>query len=168
MKKLFLAAPLALALALAGCGETSVQDVSSEKETKASAQDDSDKIYKVGDTVKIDGVKVKITKATFTDAAEYVDAENGKVLTLDVKIVNTNKESAFIDETEFNLYSKSGEQFESYFGYDKLPISADLNAGKQKSGKLYYDVAPAKVYELVYSPMFSWDNKEIKWKIKVQ
>lgn len=168
MKKILFAAPLALALALAGCGETSVQDVSNEKETKASAQDDRDKVYKVGDTVKIDGVKVKITKATFTDAAEYNEAENGKVLTLDVKIVNTNKEAAFVDETEFNLYSKSGEQYESYFGYDKLPISADLNAGKQKTGKLYYDVAPGKVYELVYAPMFSWDGKEVTWKIKVQ
>ena len=169
MKKLLLAAPLALVLALAGCAETSVEDVTKDEKSSATEKkDDSNKVYKVGDTVKIDGVKVTITSAAFTDPAEYGAPEKEKVLTLDLKVENTNKESAFIDSSEFKLYDKDGEQFDDYFGYDDMAISADLNAGKKKSGKIYYDVTNESVYELVYEPLFAWDSKEIKWKIKVK
>lgn len=174
MKKLLFAAPLALSLALAGCGETAVEDVTdskssaSKENSEKKEKKDEDKIYKVGETVKVDGVEITITNAAFTSPAEYSETQNGKVLTLDVKVVNTNENSSYIDETDFNLYDLEDNQFESYFGYDKMAISADLNSGKQKKGNLYYDVSEEKAYELVYAPAFSWDNKEVKWKIKVQ
>lgn len=168
MKKWLFATAATSALLLAGCAETSVEDVTKDEKTSASdKKDDSSKIYKVGDTVKIDGVKVTIESAKFTAADEYAAPEKDKVLTLALKIVNTNKESAYIDSTEFKLYDQDGEQFDDYFGYDDMGISADLNAGKKKSGKLYYDVTNESVYELVYEPLFSWDSKEIKWKIKI-
>lgn len=170
MKKWLFATVATSTLLLAGCAETSVEDVTKDEKSSASdkkEKDDSNKVYGVGDTVKINGVKITIENAEFTPPAEYGAPEKDEVLTLALKVVNTNKESAFIDSTDFKLYDKNGEQFDSYFSYDEMEISADLNAGKNKSGKLYYDVTKESAYELIYQPAFSWDDKEVKWKIKV-
>lgn len=168
MKKLLYAAPLALALALAGCGETTVEDVSSGKKTEAKAdKEKKDKVYKIGDTVKVNDVEITITKAEFTKAAPYSESVNGKILTLDIAVKNSSDSQAFVDNTEFGL-SVGDEQAEDYFGYDKLAFSQELNKGKKATGKLYYDVKEAKSYELIYAPSFSFDSKEIKWKIEVK
>ncbi|MCM3639657.1 DUF4352 domain-containing protein [Priestia aryabhattai] len=157
---------------LAGCSD-SVEDVSSSKPAKQEAkkestQDAKDKTYNVGDTVKVNGLSVTITKASYTPAQEYTPAEKGKVLTLEVATENGGDDSAFIDNTEFNIYDKGGNQLEQYFGYDDLAISGDVNKGKKLSGKLYFDVPEAESYELIYKPTFAVDNTEIKFNIKPQ
>lgn len=168
MKKILYAAPLALALALAGCGETTVEDVSSDKKTEAKADaEKKDKVYKVGDTVKVNDVEITITKAEFTKAAAYSEPVNDKILTLDVSINNASDSQTYVSDTDFGL-SVGDEQAEDYFGYDELALSADLNKGKKASGKLYYDVKDSDTYELIYTPSFSFDDTEVKWTIKVK
>ncbi|MGE7624820.1 DUF4352 domain-containing protein [Viridibacillus sp. NPDC096237] len=167
MKKKWLLAPMAAVLLLAACGETEVEKVSNGSKTEAKSNKKAE-VFKVGDTIKVNGVEITIKKAQFTKPAQYSEAKNGSVLTLDVALKNTNEESAFIDNTEFQLYDKGDNQMEDYFGYDDLAISKDINAGKKASGKLYFDVKKSKSYELVYEPTFTLDSKEIKWNIKVQ
>ena len=170
MKKLLLGLPIAAALLLGACGETAVEKVDKEKTPAASEkkkEEKKDVVYKVGDTVKVNGVEITITKAAFTAPAEYSEAKNGKVLTLDVKVKNSSDSQAFVDNTEFGL-SYGDTQAEYYYGYNDLAISQELNKGKQATGKLYFDVKPAKSYELIYSPTFAFDSKEIKWKISVK
>ncbi|MEH7117252.1 DUF4352 domain-containing protein [Neobacillus vireti] len=153
--------------ALTACGETQVEKVDTKKVAEQPAKKAEDKVFAVGDTVKVNGLEVTITKASFTQPNQYTQAEKGKVLTLDMTAKNTG-ESAFIDNTEFNLYDAQGNQLKEYFGYDEMAISGDVNKGKQLTGKLYFDVPQADSYELIYKPSFTLDNKEIKWNIKVQ
>ncbi|WIL37520.1 DUF4352 domain-containing protein [Kurthia sp. YJT4] len=168
-KSLLLSLPIAAALLLGACGETTVEKVDGKEKqsTEKKKEEKKDVVYKVGDTVKVNGVEITITKAAFTAPAEYSEAENGKVLTLDVKVKNSSDSQAFVDSTEFGL-SYGDTQAEDYYGYNDLAISQELNKGKQATGKLYFDVKSAKSYELIYSPTFAFDSKEIKWKISVK
>ncbi|QQZ10029.1 DUF4352 domain-containing protein [Heyndrickxia vini] len=170
MKKRLLASLSIFVLAgsiLAGCGETQVEKVD-KKSSEKTEQKAKNQIFKVGDTVKVNGLEVTITKASFTKPEQYSKAKKGNVLTLELSTKNSGDDSAFIDNTEFNLYDKDGNQLEEYYGYDDIAISGDVNKGKKLTGKLYYDVPKADSYELIYKPSFTLDSKEIKFKIDVK
>lgn len=170
MKKLlFASAVMSLTLLLAACGETTVEKV--EKEDSATATEEKaetkNEVFAIGDTVNVNGVELTITKAEFTDPAEYSESANGKILTLDVDVNNTSDEQTFVSDTDFGL-SLGDTQADDYYSYDEMALSADLNKGKKKSGKLYYDVEESDTYELIYTPSFSFDDTEVKWDIKVK
>lgn len=158
---------------LAGCS-TSVEDASTDNSSSSSKQEAKkeesakDKVYKIGDTVKVDGLKVTFTGASYTTPNEYTKAEKGKVLTVEVATENTGDTQAFVDNTEFNAYDKDGNQLEQYFGYDDMAISGDVNKGKKLNGKLYFDVPEQDSYEIVYSPTFAMDSTEIKFEVTPQ
>mgnify|MGYP006316450011 FL=1 len=57
---------------------------------------------------------------------------------------------------------------EDYYGYDEMAISDNVNAGKQLQGKLYFDVKEQETFELIYTPTFTMDSKEIIFDINVQ
>lgn len=162
---------LTSALLLGACGETEVEQVDSGTKTETveadATEQATDKVFAVGDTVKVNGLQITITEATYTEPEEYTEPANGKVLTLTLDTENTG-DSAFIDSNEFNLYDSEGNQLEAYYGYMDMAISGDINKGKKLAGKLYYDVAEAESYELIYKPSFSFDDKEIKWNIAVK
>lgn len=128
-------------------------------------QKPEDKVYQVGDVIKINGVELSIVSAKFTNPQQYVEPKKGKVLTLEVEAVNNSDTQAFIDNTEFNLYDKEGNSLEQYYGYDELAISGDINKGKKLTGKLYFDVPALEAYELIYTPTFSAEGTEIKFNI---
>ncbi|TCP19947.1 uncharacterized protein DUF4352 [Scopulibacillus darangshiensis] len=158
---------------LSACGETEVSKVDNgDKKTEAKADENTkkkeNKVFKIGDTVKVNDVELTITKASYTDPAPYTKAEKGKVLTIELKAKNSGDTQAFVDNTDFNLYDKDGNKLKDYFGYDEMAVSGELNKGKQLTGKLYFDVPQANSYELVYTPAFSLDSKEIKWNIEVK
>lgn len=159
---------LTSALLLGACA-TEVEEVDSEgAKTEQKAEEKAeDKVYKVGDTVKVNDLSISITNASYTDPEQYTEAVNGKVLTLEIATENTG-DSAFIDSSEFNLYDAEGNQLDQYFGYMDMPISGDINKGKKLAGKLYFDVPESASYELIYKPSFSFDNKEVKWNIVAQ
>ncbi|MCY8668823.1 DUF4352 domain-containing protein [Bacillus haynesii] len=154
---------------LSACGETEVKDVSGDKKEEAKEEKkDENKVYGVGDTVSVDGMEITIKSAKFTDPTQYTKAKNGKVLTLEVTAKNSNDEQAFIDNSEFAVYDKDGNKVDDYFGYDEIAISGNVNAGKQMQGKVYFDVPEQDSYELLYTPSFSMDSKEVKFDIKVK
>lgn len=168
-KKLLYVAPMALALLLAACGETQVEKVDNGSKTEQKAEKKEkkkDEIYKVGDTVKVNGVEITINSAKLSNGEQYNEPKNGKVLTLNITAKNTSDTQAFVDSNEFNLYSGDTQQ-ENYFGA-KTHISGDLNKGKKLSGVIQYDVKGSGTYEVIYSPTFALDSKEIKWKIDVK
>ena len=78
-----------------------------------------DKVYQVGDVIKINGVELSVISAKFTNPQQYVEPTKGKVLTLEVEVVNNSDTQAFVDNTEFNLYDKEGNGLEQYYGYDE-------------------------------------------------
>lgn len=128
-------------------------------------QKPEDKVYQVGDVIKINGVELSIVSAKFTNPQQYVEPTKGKVLTLEVEVVNNSDTQAFVDNTEFNLYDKEGNGLEQYYGYDESAISGDINKGKKLTGKLYFDVPALESYELIYTPNFSAECTEIKFNI---
>jgi hypothetical protein len=147
-------------------GGTEVEEVSnSSDKPKTEQKKEEDKVYKIGDTVRVDGLEITITSAKYTNPAPYSETKNGKVLTIEVQTNNTSNTQKFIDNTEFALYDANGNKLEEYYGYDDLAISGDVNKGKKLAGKLYYDVPQAEKYELIYTPSFTLDSKEIKFEI---
>jgi Domain of unknown function (DUF4352) len=175
MKKKFLGIIGAVVIGgglLAGCS-TSVEDASSDsksssKQEAKKEESAKDKIYKNGETVKVDGLKITLTDAKFTTPNEYTKAEKGKVLTVAVATENEGDTQAFIDNTDFNLYDKDGNKVEQYFGYDDMAISGEVNKGRKMSGKLFFDVPEQDSYEIVYTPSFSFDSTEIKFDVTPQ
>ncbi|WP_439197250.1 DUF4352 domain-containing protein [Bacillus velezensis] len=152
---------------LTGCSEDEAGS-STQKASAETKKEAKKKQYNIGDTISAEGLKIKLSKASYTSPAEFADASKGKVLTIELNVENNSNDSALIDNTDFNLYDKDGNQLDEYFGYDDLAISGDINKGKKKSGKLYYDVPKADSYELIYKPSFSWGDKEYKINVKPQ
>lgn len=167
-KSLLLSLPIAAALLLGACGETTVEKVDGKENqsTEKKKEEKKDVVYKVGDTVKINDVEYTIKSAKLSNGQQYVEPSKGKVLTIDLTATNKSDSKVYISSTEFNL-SKGDEQLENYFA-DKAHIGADLNKGKTISGVIQYDVEGPGTYELIYTPTFSLDAKEIKWKISVK
>ncbi|WP_160198656.1 DUF4352 domain-containing protein [Senegalia massiliensis] len=137
------------------------EDSNDENESKKS----EDKVYKVGDTVKVGNVELTVNSASFSEPAEYSESKNGKVLTLDVTAKNTGDDQVFIDNTEFAIYDNNGNKQDDYYGYDDMAISEQINSGKQVQGKVYFDVVNQDSYEMIYTPSFSWDSKEYIFEI---
>jgi hypothetical protein len=158
-------------LSLSACGETEVNDVTNTNVASEKKEEEKvveEKIFTVGETVSVDGVEITIDSVAFTEPTEYSEAVNGKIITLDVSIKNTNAEQAYVDNTEFSIYDSEGNKMDDYYGYDQMAMSDTVNSGKQLKGKLYFDVKEQEKYEMIYTPSFSMDNKEIIFDIAVK
>ncbi|AVR00369.1 hypothetical protein OBCHQ24_15615 [Oceanobacillus iheyensis] len=185
--KISLALILGMAVFLGACGETEVsksestdsqddsntdQEEAKAEESADSAESAEDQVFKLGDTVSIEdsmgSIDLTITGASFTEPTEYTEAVNGKVLTLEVTVENTGDEQVFVDSTDFAVYNSEGSKLDDYYGYDEMAISDNLNSGKNLSGKMYFDVSEQDSYELIYTPFFSMESKEITFDIAVK
>lgn len=172
VKKIFLYGFLAfvgLIVLAAIFGDDEPTKVSGDKRTQTTAKqnDVSNKVFKVGDTVKSGDLEIKIVSAELRNPDQYINTKNGKVLKLEVSGKNNGSDSWYIDTSEFNLYSTDGDKYEMYFGTDGTPLGGEINAGKKIKGFLEYDVKQAGQFELVYKPSFLSD-KEIKFHIAVK
>ncbi|WP_397538488.1 DUF4352 domain-containing protein [Rummeliibacillus pycnus] len=170
-KKLRYIAPMILALFLSACGDTKVKkeeaDSSTKTEQKAEKKEKKkNKTYKVGETVKVNDVKITITKAKIVKPDKNIKPQNGKVLQLNITVKNSSKNKVYVDSSHFTLL-KGGKSQDEYYG-GKTPISGDINKGEKLSGIIKYDVSKKGTYKLIYTPTFSLDHKEIKWKIDVK
>ncbi|GGJ48399.1 DUF4352 domain-containing protein [Virgibacillus salexigens] len=139
-----------------------------EKPVEEKEKKEEKKIFKVGDKIDLNGLELTIESAQFVDASEFIPAEKGKVLQMNLNIVNNKDEKLFVDSTEFNLYDTDDNNLEPYYGLDTLDFSSDINAGKKAQGTLTFDVPESESYELIYEPTFSWTEEKVTWEIKVQ
>ncbi|MGP4063030.1 DUF4352 domain-containing protein [Halobacillus sp. H74] len=155
-----------------GDEDDSATKVDNNESTEASAEGEKeeapaeDKVFSVGDEVQLGDILVTIDSAKYTEAAEYTESKNGKIITLDATIKNNGSEEIYADATEFTMATPDGNMAEGYFGYNELELSGEIRDGKQLKGKLYFDVPEAEYYELYYEPTFSWSGDEIEWKIE--
>ena len=86
----------ALAFSLSACGETEVKEVSKNDAPKQAEKKDKkekaeSKIYKIGDTVEVNGLQLTFSSAKFVEPNEYVKAEKGKVLEIGFNAKNNGK-----------------------------------------------------------------------------
>lgn len=158
-----------LAIFLTACGDTRVKKAEGDSTTKVEQKADKkekNKIHTVGETVKVNGVEITITKAKIVKPDKNNSPHNGKVLQVNIKVKNGSKNKIYVDSSHFSLY-KGDKAQDEYYG-KKTPISGDINKGKKLSGFIKYDVAKTGTYKLIFTPAFSLDHKEIKWKIDVK
>ncbi|MCU4770176.1 DUF4352 domain-containing protein [Bacillus toyonensis] len=158
----------ALAFSLAACGETEVKEVSKndapkqeeKKDKKASTEN---KVYKIGDTVEINGLQLTFNSAQFVEANEYSKAEKGKVLEITFSAKNNGKKDAYIGTEELKIADAGGNQFKEYFGAENAFMNENVGPGNQITGKMYFDVAESDKYTGTYKPNFTFDEKSVKF-----
>ncbi|WP_214811353.1 DUF4352 domain-containing protein [Exiguobacterium sp. s127] len=138
----------------------SVSSVDSKDDSKESAKDESPKEFKLGDTVKVGDIQLTISQAQNQSPDQYSETKNNNVVVFDITAVNKGTDSAYIDNTEFDLYIND-EKVESYYGSDEMAISDDLNKGKTLKGKIFFDAPKGQQLELIYKPSFSWNDNEV-------
>jgi Domain of unknown function (DUF4352) len=159
-------------------GESENQATKSTKEAVASADEsadnteeekqaeEEDKVNTVGDAVEIDdGAMLTLTSAKYTNAKEYVPAENGKVLAIEFELVNNGEDRVYFGAEELSISTPDGTQYDQYFGGDNVFINENVNAGKKITDVVYFDVPEAETYEIIYTPNFSLDNKTISFEV---
>ncbi|GGM18568.1 hypothetical protein GCM10011351_00430 [Paraliobacillus quinghaiensis] len=139
------------------------------EESQEESEPVEDQVYGIGDTVAIDGMEVTIDSASWVEANEYIEAENGNVLRLEVSFHNESAESGFVDNTEFDVYDANGSTVSEYYGSDDADTNMftfDLKKGKNGSGALEFDTADSEYFEVYYEPTFTFkENAEIQWVI---
>jgi hypothetical protein len=158
--------------------ESENQATKSTKEAVASADESADgaeeekqaeeenKVNTVGDAVEIDdGAMLTLTSAKYTNAQDYIPAENGKVLAIEFELVNNGEDRVYFGAEELSISTPDGTQYDKYFGGDNVFINENVNAGKKITGVVYFDVPEAETYEIIYTPNFSLDNKTISFEV---
>lgn len=154
---------------LSGCNvEEPVDKVENENGNvqQEEKQKDQNQVFKVGEVVKIGDTELIIKTAKLEKPEQYVPANKGNVLVLEIEGKNNGSQSWHITSGDFNLYDTNGQKSEEYFsGQDPSVFGGEVNQGKKISGKVRFDVPEADSYELIYKPNFL-TNQEIKFDIE--
>lgn len=130
---------------------------------------DTDKPFKVGETVKADGVDVTLTKAEFITPSEEDDAgapDNGKALKVYFKFKNNNDDQVLVQDNDFGI-KVDGENYENWYGNGDTNdgFSHQLNKDNTGSGYITYDVPDSDKYTLEMDFMANLDTVKAKWNI---
>lgn len=159
---------LFIVLLFMGGGNT-VEEVKTETAsatTETNEKAPKDKVYKVGDVIKVDGIEITLTSAAYTQPAPY--SEEKSVLTVELTAKNKAGSKVYIDNTDFKLYSKDGVGVEEYYSYDENAISTSINQDREVHGKLYYAAEKADEYELIFTPSYSATQQSVHYKLTPQ
>lgn len=162
----------ALAFSLTACGETEVKEVGKnnapkqeeKKDKKASTEN---KVYKIGDTVDVNGLQLTFSSAKFVEPNEYVKAEKGKVLEITFNAKNNRKKDAYIGIEELKIADADGSQFKEYFGGENIFVYEDIVPGNQITGKMLFDVPEGDKFIGTFKPTFAFDEKSLKFEFEV-
>ena len=161
----------ALALSLTACGETEVKEVNKKDTTKQEEKKKDtaeNKVYKVGETVEVNGLQITFNSAKFVEPNEYVKAEKGKVLEITFNAKNNGKKEAYFGTEELKIADANGNQFKEYFGGENVFMNENIVPGNQIQGKMLFDVTESDKYTGTYKPNFSLDNKSVKFEFTAQ
>lgn len=146
---------------ISACTATFIDSDSGNKDT-------SKKIYKIGDTVKKDGIEVTITSVEYASASNEfsTEPENGKAIKVNFKFKNNNDDQVLLQDNDFTC-KVNGENYEQWFGSgdDKATFSHQLNKGNTASGYIYYDVPDSSKYTIEMDATPGMENIKAKWDI---
>ena len=169
MKKVYgvLSSAALIGMILTGCGEAEVTQVNDNgQETKSDQKAKKEKkVYKVGDSVSVDGMEVTIKKAAIVKPDEYTPVEKDQVLRLEITAKNNSVDNGFVDTTDFSVYT-GDDKAEEYYGHDLGSIGGELKQGKSMNLKVEFDISEADTIEVFYEPTFTLkENAEVKFEI---
>lgn len=135
-----------------------------QKERKQTAN----KTFKLGDTVKADGVDITLVKAEFVTPSGEMDTppNKGKALKVYLKFKNNNEEQVLVQDADFSMKS-NGENYQEWFGNGDTEVgfSHQLNNGNTGSGYIVYDVPDNDKYTLEMNFTPNFDTVKAKWEI---
>lgn len=124
-------AVIVIAVIFGSAGGDKAKKVSSENTEKASAKI-SNETFKVGDTVKADGVTLKLNKVDFNDGSSLSTPDSGKAYVIvNVTITNVDKNKVSYNPLDFKL-DDNGNQT------DLTELVMDDNGNKITNDDLKY------------------------------
>ncbi|WP_144597396.1 MULTISPECIES: DUF4352 domain-containing protein [Bacillus] len=158
----------ALAFSLAACGETEVKEVSKNDVPKQEVKKDKketaeNKVYKVGDTVEVNGLQLTFSSAKFVEPSEYSKPEKGKVLEISFNAKNNGKKDVYFGTSELKIADANGNQFKEYFGGGDTFINENIAPGNQITNKMLFDVPEGDKFVGTFKPTFTFDEKSVKF-----
>ncbi|WP_358246370.1 DUF4352 domain-containing protein [Staphylococcus halotolerans] len=151
------------------CFVGAIATIPSGSDSNTENTSNTDKPFKVGETVKADGVDVTLTKAEFITPSEEDDAgapDNGKALKVYFKFKNNNDDQVLVQDNDFGI-KVDGENYENWYGNGDTNdgFSHQLNKDNTGSGYITYDVPDSDKYTLEMDFMPNLDTVKAKWNI---
>lgn len=123
---------------------------------------------KAGETLNVDGVKITLVDIKKYEGKinPYQPLKEDHAVKISVIVENTNKESVFVDSTEFKLFDTDGFELEQALPEDDMALSGDIPAGKKMKGEVYFDTPKQQgAWELHYESMASIDGESAIWEL---
>lgn len=130
------------------------------KEEKTSVQ--------LGETLNVDGVNITITNIEKFNGEinPYSPLSQDHAVKVDVIVENTNKESTYIDSTEFKMYDAEDFEITHALPSDEMELSAEIPGGKKVQGSLFFDVpVQSGTWEVHYESMASFNGEPAIWEV---
>jgi len=160
-------AVIVIAVIFGSAGGNKAKKVSSENTEKASAKI-SNETFKVGDTVKADGVTLKLNKVDFNDGSSLSTPDSGKAYVIvNVTITNVDKNKVSYNPLDFKLDDNGNQTDLTELAMDdngnKITNDdlkyGDLSKGASVTGSMIGQATKNNKLKLIYTgSMFS--NKE--------
>ncbi|EST89369.1 hypothetical protein T233_01504 [Vagococcus lutrae LBD1] len=126
-----------------------------------------DNIFKVGDTVDVNGYEITVNNVDYSDGQEYNEPSEGKkFVIINVTITNNSDERESYNPLDFSLVADGNAQstgFTYLEGIDTLE-SGDLDTGASVTGNLIQEANPEAKLKLRYegNPFLKNKNVEIE------
>lgn len=145
------------------------EELNGTQEEQKEREENANKTFKVGDSIKGDGVTYTLNSVEYADTSgEYAtEPDNGVALKVNLSFKNENDEQVLVDNTDFSI-KVNGENFEEWFGSDddNGTFSHQLNKDNTADGYIYYDVPDSEEYMLELNAMPNFNQVKGKWKIQ--
>lgn len=162
-------AVIVIAVIFGSAGGDRAKKVSSENTEKTSAKI-SNETFKVGDTVKADGVTLKLNKVDFNDGSSLSTPDSGKAYVIvNVTITNVDKNKVSYNPLDFKL-DDNGNQTDltelvmddngNKITNDDLKYG-DLSKGASVTGSMIGQATKSDKLKLIYTGSLFSNNEKI-------
>lgn len=158
------------AIAISG-GDNEPQKVSGdgEKQENKSEEKKEDKVFKIGDTIKIGDHKLTVTKVEKSQGNDFdKPKQNHEYVIVHVKIENGGKDQISYNPFDFQLKNSQGNITDPGFilvDEDTALQSGELAPGGKVEGSISFEtLKDDKALELIFTPDF-WSDKKVVVKL---
>ena len=130
-----------------------------------SSNSTENKVYKIGDIVKINALQLTFNLAKFVEPNEYFPAEKRKVLEIMFNAKNNGKKDEYFRTFKSKIVGAEGNQFKEYVGGENTFVHKDIVPGKQITGKMLFDMQEGDNFTGTYKPTFALAKKSEKLEV---
>lgn len=157
---------IVLMVLLTACTGSVVNEMDKDiKKTEKKQNEVADKKLKVGDSITVDDVVVKVVSVeNVQPKADDLAPERGKALKVNFEFENKGKDQVLVQDGDFQM-SADGDNQEQWFGGSDTNVgfSHQLNNGRKGNGYMYFDVKDAKQYAVEMNFMPHLNTYKAKW-----